>query len=170
MRFVVDVPLGGLAKWLRLCGLDATLKDFGPYLSRGFPPQSPECWYLTRRRPPRTLYRPDVLRLEAAAAEGQVAEVLKRLHLGPEALAPLTRCSDCNEPLAPLTREAAAGLVPDHVLHTHLRFFRCPRCLRVYWPGSHPARIAARLAAVLEPAASPPAEAPCSQKGEPHGL
>ena len=26
MKFLVDQPLGGLAKWLRFCGFDATLR------------------------------------------------------------------------------------------------------------------------------------------------
>jgi uncharacterized protein with PIN domain len=50
---------------------------------------------------------------------------------------PLSRCIECNEPLTDLPREAAAGRVPEHVFITHHEFTHCPRCGRVFWPGTH---------------------------------
>lgn len=37
------------------------------------------------------------------------------------------------------------GLVPDHVFETTVTFSRCERCGRVYWCGSHPARMVERF-------------------------
>ncbi len=33
MKFLVDLPLGGLAKWLRFCGFDADCRRLGPELT-----------------------------------------------------------------------------------------------------------------------------------------
>jgi len=61
----------------------------------------------------------------------------------------VSRCGECNDLLAPIPREQALGLVPDHVFQTQAEFFQCPRCGRVYWPGSHQARIWAELDQVI---------------------
>jgi uncharacterized protein len=144
MRFLVDRPLGGLAKWLRLAGLDAVLTSFS---TRGapLPDPVPGNVLVTRQAGLHRLHRDDLLVLEANHPEDQLAEVLRRLQISRGELAPLSRCGECNELLTPVPRETALGLVPDHVFHTQAEFFQCPRCQRVYWPGSHPARIAARL-------------------------
>jgi uncharacterized protein with PIN domain len=47
------------------------------------------------------------------------------------------RCLDCNVPLENLSREAARPLVPFFVYQIHYEFRRCPKCRKVFWPGSH---------------------------------
>ena len=41
MNFLVDQPLGGLAKWLRFCGFDATLMRLAPDKPGSWPPSQP---------------------------------------------------------------------------------------------------------------------------------
>ncbi|MEJ2070519.1 MAG: Mut7-C RNAse domain-containing protein [Syntrophobacterales bacterium] len=79
----------------------------------------------------------------------QLAEVFRRLQFTRRDVAPLSRCGECNHLLTPVPRETALGLVPDHVFQTQAEFFQCPRCRRLYWPGSHHARIIDRLQQVL---------------------
>ena len=45
MKFLVDLPLGGLARWLRLCGFDADSRRFPPNLSE----LAPDTYILTRQ-------------------------------------------------------------------------------------------------------------------------
>jgi uncharacterized protein with PIN domain len=59
------------------------------------------------------------------------------LKISPGELKPLSRCSRCNEPLAPVPRGQVRGRVPEHVFHYQSRFYECPRCHRLFWPGSH---------------------------------
>ena len=153
MKFLVDQPLGGLVKWLRLAGLDAGLVSL-PAAQSALPAPAPETYLLTRREGLRRLNRDDLLVLDANAPEEQLAEVFRRLPLTRRDLAPLSRCGECNDLLTPVPREAALGLVPEHVYHSQAEFRRCPRCGRFYWPGSHPARIIAKLEQLL---AGPPA-------------
>ena len=54
---------------------------------------------------------------------------------------PFTRCAVCNGSLRPLAQRKAIGLVPARVLERHDKFARCTLCGRIYWPGTHTARI-----------------------------
>ena len=169
MRFLVDLPLKGLAKWLRLCGLDATLTGFSTQRT-DLPAPAPETYLLTRQAGFRHLQRDDLLVLAANDPEDQVAEVFRRLKLSRRDLAPLSRCGECNDLLAPAPRETALGAVPDHVFHTQEKFFQCPSCRRLYWPGSHPARITAKLQQMLKEADGDRPEGTPSRKGVSHGV
>ena len=137
MKFLVDQPLGGLAKWLRFCGFDATLMRLALDKPGSFPPSRPQTHILTRQAAAIRLKRLDLMVLAAPEPEGQIQEVLQRLGLSPRHLKPLTRCRHCNDPLAPLDRELVQGRVSEHVFLHHRRFYECPHCHRVYWPGSH---------------------------------
>jgi uncharacterized protein len=137
MKFLVDQPLGGLAKWLRFCGLDATLMRLAPDKPGNWPPPRPRTHILTRQAACQRLQRPDLLVLAASEPQGQLTEVVKRLGLSARDLKPLTRCRHCNDPLAPLSRDLVQGRVAEYVFLHQRRFYQCPRCHRIYWPGSH---------------------------------
>ena len=162
MRFLVDRPLQGLAKWLRLCGFDAALTSLSPQ-RQGLPAPVPGTCIVTRQAGRAQAPRDDVLVLAANDPDSQLAEVFRRLQLSRRDLAPLSRCGECNDLLTPVPREQALGSVPEHVFHTQAEFFQCPRCGRFYWPGSHPPRIAAKLQQVLSPG-------PGGREGGPHDL
>jgi hypothetical protein len=144
MRFLVDRPLEGLAKWLRLCGFDAALTSFSPR-GQGLPGPAPGTYLVTRQTAPAPISRDDVLVLTANDPENQLAEIFRRLQISRVDLTPLSRCGACNDLLVPIPREQALGSVPDHIFHTQAEFSQCPRCGRFYWPGSHPPRITAKL-------------------------
>jgi hypothetical protein len=137
MKFLVDQPQGGLAKWLRFCGFDATLMRLALDKPGSWPPPRPQTHILTRQAAAHRLQRPDLMVLAAPDTEGQLQEVLQRLGLSARDLKPLTRCRHCNDPLAPLNRDQVQGRVSEHVFLHHRQFYECPGCHRVYWPGSH---------------------------------
>lgn len=169
MKFLVDQPLRGLAKWLRLAGFDAALTVFA---ARGedLPQAVAGAYFLTRQPGWRRLKRDDVLVLEANHPEDQLAEVIRRLAISRRDLAALSRCGECNEALVPAPREAALGVVPEHVFHTQAEFFQCPRCRRFFWPGSHHARIAAKLHQALPEADGEKPGSTPTRKGASHGV
>ncbi len=169
MKFLVDLPLQGLAKWLRLCGLDASVKSFSS-VKEGLPAVVSGTFLLTRLTGYRHLKREDLLVLGSNDLEGQLVELFRRLKLTRRDLAPLTRCGECNDLLVPVPRETALGLVPDHVFHTQAEFVQCPRCRRLYWPGSHPARITAKLQQVLQELEGPQSAPNPIRKGAFHGV
>lgn len=168
MKFLVDRPLAGLAKWLRLCGFVAGVESFSP--DSDLPEPERGRYLLTRQARYRRGQREDLLVLEANDPQDQLAEVFRRLNLTRQDLAPLSRCGDCNELLEPVPRESALGLVPDHVFQTQAEFFQCPRCQRLYWPGSHHARIMARLQKILPEQPGDRMVRTSTRKGAPHGV
>jgi hypothetical protein len=80
----------------------------------------------------------------------QLVEVIRRTALRREGLRPFSRCLPCNEPIAAVAREEVAGTVPDYVLENQESFSRCPKCRRVYWPGSHTTRSLEKIKEIFE--------------------
>jgi uncharacterized protein with PIN domain len=149
MKFLVDAPLGGLAKWLRFCGFDAVLCPLAAARPGNLPAPAPDTYILTLQKSLSELPREDILVLTAATPEAQLEEVLQRLQVSRQDLDPMNRCVRCNKPLVPVARDAVAGRVPEYVFHTQKEFYECPACLRLYWPGSHITGINKKLSQAL---------------------
>ncbi len=149
MRFVTDPALGGLVKWLRFCGFDAACQKFSASDPQSLPPLNPDTVILTRQAGLYRLGRKDLVLLEASTPEEQLREVFQRLQIARHDLAPLSRCVRCNQALIQVSRDEVLGRVPEHVFHSQREFSECPKCRRVYWPGSHLAAITAKLARIL---------------------
>lgn len=133
MKFLVDLPLAGLAKWLRFCGFDADCRRLGAEL----PPPVADTYILTRQEALKRLARPDLMFISASTPEDQLEEVIRLLQIPSRQIKPLSRCSRCNDRLIPIPREQVQGRVPEHVFHYHDQFLECPKCHRLFWPGSH---------------------------------
>ncbi|MFI5360334.1 MAG: Mut7-C RNAse domain-containing protein [Elusimicrobiota bacterium] len=146
-RFLVDAMLGKLARWLTILGYDAEFAgvDGRSDLELLREAQREERIFVTRdRRIPEVAgLRKIVVRGEDV--EAQLREVAGALALKPDRRRLFTRCAGCNSPLEPLTREEALPLVPPLVRGLETPFWRCRRCGRLYWNGTHTERILARL-------------------------
>ena len=148
---LVDRMLGRLARWLRLLGADAEAwsgadEDELVTSLRG----SGRTLVSRHRRRSARLAQLDlpVLALTANDLGGQLREVAAR-HALPPVSARFTRCGWCNTPLRTAPRSEAAPWVPPYVARTQDRFVRCPRCGRVYWHATQPARFARDLRRLL---------------------
>lgn len=141
-RFIVDANLGKLARHLRMAGFDVLFDasaDDASIVSSALGSRrtilTRDKGLLRRREVDRGYYvrsdQPDV----------QLAEVVEALQLE-SAMQPFTRCRECNVPLHDIARDAVPeGLAPPRVLALYAAFRRCAGCGRVYWPGSHYARM-----------------------------
>jgi uncharacterized protein with PIN domain len=140
-RFIADAMLGRLARWLRLLGFDCAWEpeiEDEVLVRRAL---SEGRIVLTRDRALSEEWRiSGIHRIEAEKLRDQLAEVLRGFALAPE-IRLLSRCSRCNVRLAPAAREAVAERVPLRILEHHDAFSACPHCGRVYWQGTHTARI-----------------------------
>jgi uncharacterized protein with PIN domain len=149
--FLADCNVGRLARWLRAMGYDA---EFEPVLADGF-----VVWralhegrvLLTRdrelmRRRLITTGQVQAILLRDDDVQAQLRQVTDQLRL--DGSSSLTRCLECNVVLEPRAVDAVAHLLPPHVRAVQSRFSACPRCGRVYWPGSHWQRMRERLAAL----------------------
>ncbi len=141
-RFVVDVMLGRLAKWLRVLGFDAlltTLQDCARLellISEGFTA-------VTRRERLRDME--GVIFIHSDHHLEQLNELISVLDIGIEELRVFSRCGICNSELLHIASDEALGAVPDYIFETSPDFRKCPKCRRVYWAGSHKKRMIEQL-------------------------
>ena len=144
-RLLCDEMLAAMARWLRAAGYDAALA----------PASAPDRSLLDQARTEgRVLVTRD--RSLAAEAKGVRAALLPEGSLDDQAavlgralgldwrLAPFTRCMMDNAPLRPATAEEIAAM-PETSRNRPGPFRACPRCGRLFWPGSHVRRMAERL-------------------------
>lgn len=153
-RFVVDAMLGRVARELRLLGYDAVFEraaDDSALLRRA---QAEDRILLTRDRGLAARARGvRCLVLHSDLPLGTTREVMAALgEVRPPGV--LSRCTECNALLEPLPKEEARERVPDHVANGVLRFLHCPGCGRVYWPGTHAARLEEKVRRLLARVAS----------------
>jgi hypothetical protein len=144
-RFVVDSMLGKVAKWLRILGYDTRCE---PLDESKLIEYSEAGWLLLTRRQS-WCGRRSVVCLHQNAPMDQIRELHGRVHLEMEAGGFLRRCIRCNELLEGIERRDVIGQVPDYTFETVTEFNRCPTCGRIYWEGSHRARITERLKRLL---------------------
>ena len=155
-RFLLDVHLGALARWLRLAGVDAAYPgdlDDDALIEQA---NAERRILLTQDR---GLLRRRALWLGAyvrgAHPDAQLADVLGRFA---PPLAPLTRCTACNGPLRPAPKAEVESLLQPGTRRTYQEFSRCQTCGRVYWRGAHSKRLQALIASARRAvrATSPP--------------
>jgi uncharacterized protein with PIN domain len=147
-RFVADGHLVKLARHLRMAGFD-TLCD-NAWDDDGIVRLSRDQRRTILTRDKGMLRRKDVDRgyfVRATQSEAQLREVVRALQLEAR-LDPFTRCRECNCPLENAAREEVAARIPERVRSLYDKYKRCPGCERVYWEGTHFARMKAVLASI----------------------
>lgn len=149
-RFVADVHLGRLVRWLRLLGVDTWYRVDADDEELAGISVGDDRTLLTRdvgllkRGPVRRGYW-----VRATRPRAQVVEVLRRFPLGPAAV-PFSRCLVCNGVLQPVAKEAVAGQVPPRSYAAFDEYRRCPDCARVYWSGTHHERLVELVRELLD--------------------
>jgi uncharacterized protein len=134
VRFLCDVMLGKLARYLRLLGLDAVyLRDLSALKSMS---QTEEPFvFITRRTKPVGDVPVVVLHSELTRQQlGELKGFLKPL-IDPSKV--LNRCIECNVLLEHADKDDVEHRVPEFVFHHYRNFKRCLLCGRIYWEGSH---------------------------------
>jgi uncharacterized protein len=133
MRFVCDIMLGKLAKYLRFLGFDAAYagnETLFPQIAAHDPDRIP----LSRKI---KIAHLKYVRIYSEIPSEQIKE-LKEL-IAPELnrIKLLTRCTECNTMLINAEKQEIEPFVPEYVFHQYQHFKTCPTCHKVYWEGSH---------------------------------
>jgi uncharacterized protein with PIN domain/sulfur carrier protein ThiS len=147
-RFAVDVPLGTLARYLRLCGFDSWYRNDASDDLLASLAASQRRVLLTRDL--ELLKRRIVSHgcfVRSRRPREQLAEVCRRLDLS-GLIRPFTRCTRCNEVLRPVEKAQVLDRLPDETRRCYDRFQQCGACGRVYWRGSHARRLEVIVASV----------------------
>ncbi|MCD6324158.1 MAG: Mut7-C RNAse domain-containing protein [Desulfurococcales archaeon] len=141
VKFIVDSMLGDVARWLRMLGYDTLY-------SRRY-----EDWrvlqiaekegrtIITRDRGLFVKARKRGINAVLIYPEGRTERVLAKIAVKTGIKLVFdpskTRCPYCNVRLERLSRAEALSLVPPKVAAAYDTFWRCPKCGRIYWKGSH---------------------------------
>jgi len=136
-RFVLDVHLGRLARYLRMLGFDAGYSEDAGDAELARVSAEQKRILLTRDR---GLLKHSAVThgywVRETESRRQAAEVVRRFDLA-RSLRPFTRCMACNELLIAARPAEVGGRIPAAVAAAHGEFRECPGCRRVYWEGTH---------------------------------
>jgi uncharacterized protein with PIN domain len=132
-KFVADHMLGSLARWLRIMGYDTvydkSLDDPGiANLAR-----TESRFILTRDR--ELAKEPGALMIEADDLDLQLKAIAEKYGL--KFHDDLIRCSACNGELANLDKAQVKESVPEGAFENNDKFWKCSKCGKVYWKGTH---------------------------------
>lgn len=136
-KFILDVHLGRLAKYLRMLGFDSSYSnDFSKEEIINTSLQQRRT-ILTRDR--NLLKRNEIthgLWIRSNNPVEQVKEVLDRFHLD-KVVNEFTLCMECNYPLTMVDKEEISDNLPPRVREYQSNFYQCKLCNRIYWQGTH---------------------------------
>lgn len=140
-KFIADHMLGSLARWLRMIGYDTvydkTLDD-GAIANLA---RSEGRFVLTRDK--ELAKEPGAFFVEADDIDSQLKAVATKFGLkyNDERI----RCSTCNGDLHDLPKEQAQSSVPEGAFAANDKFWKCDKCGKMYWKGTHWLGIMERL-------------------------
>ncbi len=100
--------------------------------------------------------------LSSEKAEEQIAQILSETGASPSFPTEM-RCPECNGELETAPPDSLKGEVPPHLLSEHSEFWKCKKCGKIYWEGSHWKNIKefyGRVLAILEKGNKPRAGFP----------
>ncbi len=135
-KFVADIHLGKLVKYLRMLGISTVygIIDDKLIISKALETNS---IILTRDR---NMLKENVVKygyvLRSDVPKIQLKEIIFRYDLI-KYIKPFTRCMECNGKLVPVLKAEIVNEVPERVLNTFNEFARCSNCGKIYWGGSH---------------------------------
>ncbi len=150
IRFAADGMLQSLATWLRVLGYDCLAgRDlFGRRLLEEA--VAGDRVFLTRNTrlqndwPHALLERASICYVPGGELPGQLREVVAKFALDWKT-GLFTRCVRCNAVLERAARSGVVAELPPAVAAHEQEFWRCGRCRKVFWHGTHVRHSVARL-------------------------
>jgi uncharacterized protein with PIN domain len=136
IKFVADVMVGKLARWLRVLGFDVVYSNVLDDDEIVRLAKSENRIILTRdNRLAARCRDSQYLFVESDAYKEQLQQVLRAFGL--KDFNVFSRCLECNTPLQEVDKETVFERIPPFIYLTQDRFATCPTCNRVYWHGTH---------------------------------
>lgn len=153
-RFISDVMLGRLSRWLRLLGFDTvysrTISDSELIRIARLEDRiilTRDTGITKRKGPQRTFLIHSNYTFEQLKEIMSQEWTTKKRPLGLFTSSP--RCTVCNGELADAEKDAVTGRVPEHIFLNAESFLTCAECGKVYWHGSHKKSIDSLLQRIL---------------------
>ncbi len=141
VRFVADVMLGKLARWLRILGYDVAYDPNADDEQLVQQAVNEKRILLTKDRHLVERWRKKLrlngyLLLSSDDWKEQLKQTVTYFGLDIHDRR-LTRCPNCNGVLEKVPKEAVRYRVPFFVFTQHEHFAQCSQCGKIYWAGSH---------------------------------
>lgn len=136
-RFVVDVNLGRLTRWLRLLGFDSCWKN--DYADSEVVRLGVEEKRIILTRDRRLLFHKVILHgfwVRSVTPMEQIQEIIQRLGLVDD-IEPFHRCLACNGLIHPVAKTRIMDKLEPLTKKYYDEFFHCQQCNHIYWKGSH---------------------------------
>lgn len=137
IKFILDVHLGKLAKYLRMCGFDTVYQN--DYDDKKIIEISLEENRIILTRDIGLLKVKSVSNgyfIRDQNSKAQLTEVLKYFDLY-QAINPFNRCIKCNGKLESIEKEKIIQQLEPLTQKYFDTFFRCTHCQSIFWEGSH---------------------------------
>ncbi|HID57371.1 TPA: hypothetical protein EYP37_12625 [Candidatus Poribacteria bacterium] len=148
-KFIVDENVIKLGRWLRMLGFDAAF----------YPISSDDDLVRIAIKEDRIILTRDRHLLERKAKcfmvrntdpLEQLKEVIETFNLKVSRERFLSRCLDCNVLIEEVRdKREVRNLVPPYVYVTQVCFYRCPRCGKVFWEGTHVKNMRRKLESII---------------------
>jgi uncharacterized protein with PIN domain len=148
-KFILDVHLGRLSKYLRLCGFDALFEHY--FTDNEIIELSVKEHRIILTRDRGLLKNKRVTRgywIRSRKPDEQLKEVLNRFDLKDD-LHPFTRCLECNGTVADVPKEEIIDKLLPNTRNLFDGFKRCRVCGKIYWEGSHYERMKSFLESLI---------------------
>lgn len=136
-RFIVDVNLGKLTKYLRLLGFDSLYKN--DYSDKQITEISINQERIILTRDIGLLKRKQVNRgywVRSAIPKEQIREIVQRFDLK-NRINSFTRCLVCNGIITVVGKTTIIDQLLPNTKKYFTQFYQCTNCKKIYWRGSH---------------------------------
>jgi uncharacterized protein with PIN domain len=137
LKFILDVHLGKLAKYLRLCGFDTCYQT--DYNDQEIIRLSFSDKRIILTHDVELLKNKKVTHgywIRSQHLNEQLIEVFQRFDLK-NRIRPFSRCMECNHLLEEILKEAILNRLSPRTREYYHEFKKCSYCGRIYWEGSH---------------------------------
>ena len=137
LKFICDVHLGRLAKYLRMLGFDTWYEN--KYTDKKILDLSDIQKRIILSKNKKLLKNKNVTRgflLQSADPHLQLMEIINYFDLKSSAK-PMSRCLRCNGIIEKISKKALGHRAKPTVLERYDMFFRCTKCDHIYWKGTH---------------------------------
>jgi uncharacterized protein len=145
IRFLADPELFPLCRALRMLGFDTLNRgNFSSSQALSSAIEERRIWIRSRSEEFNLQYGIRYFVVSTMEVPGQLEELDRQFSL--KAIAqPFVRCLKDNGLIREIPKIEVRNRAPEKIMQSHVQFFECPVCRRIYWHGSHLKRMTQRL-------------------------